>query len=105
MLIVIARDTTSYPNMILETLSEDGVTVRRYELSAAEGYVLHDHTTGCYPGDEEIGEPPVCYYCRKVYIPRTFDPADVIADYEAVLESTVPAENIFAAPNPDHEIM
>lgn len=103
-LIIIASDTTSYPNMILNTMSEDGVTIRRYELIPADGYVIHDHN-GCQHGNEELEIPAVCYYTRKIYMPKSTDLSTINDDYEAVLESTVPPDMIFGEPDNDHEVM
>lgn len=102
-MIVIATDTTSYPNMILETMSNDGTTIQRYELSPVEGYVLHNHET-CYAGDEEIGIPSECCYFRRAYLPRNMNLSLINEMYEAVLESSVPADSIYGGGN-DHEVM
>lgn len=100
---ILTVDTTSYPNMVLTTLTEDGVNVYRHELTPVEGYVLHNHA-GCFLGDENFGIPAQCYYSRKAYFVPSFDLSTINTDYEAVLESSVPADNIYGAGDNNHEI-
>lgn len=85
---VIATNTESYPNLILETLFNG-----RYVLRPAEGYVIHDHA-GCVHEDAENGIEGFCMYSRAVYLAATTDISTINDVYKAVLESTVPADSI-----------
>ena len=87
-------DTTSYPNMILTTVYKTDGTIRRYDLTPVNGYVIHCHED-CFLGDEEMGIPAKCRYWRAIHLSYSTDIATINDHYEAVLESNVNADGIY----------
>lgn len=84
----------NYPNITIYDILADGVCTG-YEARPNEGYVMYslsnDVITDINP---ETGEEITnTYYCRLVGLPLNYNFDNF--DYIAVLESDVPADNIF----------
>ena len=94
---------TSYniPNITVYNKYCDGVHYA-YRVVPNEGYVMYDTTDENYIIDPETEEEiPVTYYYRVCHIPIKYPNAPY--NWCAVLESEVPADNIFGGN--DHEVI
>jgi hypothetical protein len=90
---------------MLEKL-RDGV-VCAYALKAIDGYVLHDNTGDWTVTDEMTGETTVmkAYYGGTVTCGANYDFTASPREFYAVLEGSVPADQIFGGGGNDHEVI
>lgn len=97
-----------FENTTMKASYNDADVLRTYKISPCEGYVLHVNTLDTPVFDEDTGE-----LTEEVVLGYT--PATISVGYNydfeanpkqiyAVLESTVPADQIFGGGN-DHEVM
>lgn len=95
-------------NIKVVKVSTDG-NPRQYELTANEGYVLHDNmldTVVINPDTlEPTGEVILGYYAGTRSVAVSYDFAANPREFYAAFESSVPADQIFNVPSGDHEIM
>lgn len=90
-------------NITIERKYHDGVH-KGYRLTANEGYVLHSPSLDAQIEDPMTGETVLeQYYYRQCFI-TVAQPVSTW-DWHAVLESSVPADQIFGGGNNDHEVM
>lgn len=99
---------TPIANVLVERGYSDGVH-KIYRLSAIEGYVLHDNGYDMPILDEdtleETGEVILGYTAGTVSCWYNYDFAANPREFYAVLETEVPADQIFGGGGNDHEIM
>lgn len=91
---------------MLEKL-RDGV-LYMYALKAVEGYVLHDKANDYqdYEGPDDMeGVLKLGFTRGTVTCAASYDFAANPREFYAVPENSVPADQIFGLPAPDHEIM
>lgn len=92
------ENTTMYKKYI------DGIH-KGYAITAIDGYVLHDNMGDWTEADEITGEEIVkkAYYGGTVTCGANYDFVANPREFYAVLESTVPENQIFGGVNNNHE--
>jgi hypothetical protein len=97
-----------YENTTMQAYYNDADVLRSYKISPCGGYVLHGNTLDTPVYDEETGEETgevILGYTRATAsVGYNYDFEANLREIYAVLESSVPADQIFGGGN-DHEVM
>lgn len=93
--------TTLFENITVTEKLSDGVLIS-YLIQANEGYVLHDNMLD---SEDMDGNVILGYYSSYRTVNKNYDFATNPREFYAVLESEVPADQIFGGGNNDHEVM
>ncbi len=98
------------PSPIENTLVVKGIvdgTHRAYEITPNNGYVLHDKGRDWVDIDPETEEETIKLGFTRgtASCPATYDFVANPREFYAVLETSVPTDQIFGGVNNDHEVM
>lgn len=93
---------TPLSNITVTEKLNNGVLIA-YAIQANEGYVLHDNMLDY---EDEYGNITLGYYSSFRTVAKSYDFTANPREFYAVLESSVPADQIFGiGGNNDHEVM